>query len=174
MDTKTVKKKQVQPKTHAGKTKAVVAARRRKIIKSIIEGKTQKQAGIAAGLKAENVESQVCNILKEPQTRATFSHIMETAGLTNEFLSNKIRSLCDFSKKQVVKGKDADTVIEVADGQVQLGTVKLVTQLKGHLVDKVEHGASESLLGISGDIDRAARLIFLLEKAEKRAKKAGK
>jgi predicted DNA-binding protein (UPF0251 family) len=40
------RKKQVQPKKHVGKTKAVVEARRKKIVKAVVEGKTIRQAGM--------------------------------------------------------------------------------------------------------------------------------
>ncbi len=36
----------VQPKTHAGKTRVATKARRDKILKGLLEGKTAKQAGI--------------------------------------------------------------------------------------------------------------------------------
>lgn len=137
------KKKQNQPKTHAGKSKAVVAARRKKIIKAKIAGKTNKEAGIIAGLSPKTASDQVSQILAEPKTKSAFQALLDKAGVSDERIANKINALMD-AKKTVscVSGKDAGAgsvdFVDVDDNPVQLNTVKLVCQLKGHLVEKQE------------------------------------
>ena len=53
------KKKQNQPRHHAAKSKVACALRRKKILKGLMEGKTQKQAGIEAGLSPKTADKQV-------------------------------------------------------------------------------------------------------------------
>lgn len=135
--------KQVQPKKHASKTKTAVKARRKKIIKSIIEGKTEKQAGIDAGLSPKTSEAQVCEILKEPEVRQTMTAMLEKAGITDEFLGKLHREQCYATKViSAIGGKEANggTVdfVDVPDNTARINAMKLAYQIKGHLVEKTE------------------------------------
>ena len=133
--------KQNQPKHHVGKSKAAVEMRRKKIVKSITEGKTRKEAGIEAGLSPKTAESQVSQILSEPKVQAAFKEILDKAGVTDERIAEKISNLLD-AKKTVscVSGKDAGAgsvdFVDVDDNTVQLNTAKLASQLRGHLTEK--------------------------------------
>lgn len=143
------KKKQVQPKHHAGKSKAVATARRKKIIKSIIAGKTQKEAGIEAGLSPKTAPAQVNAILKEPETQAKFKEILDKY-CPDEEIAAKYKEL--MSAKKVISAmvvasngegmKDANSMtrdfVEVDDCAVQLKTCDSIAKLKGHVVDKTE------------------------------------
>jgi len=71
------KVKQNQPKHHIGKSKDVVKVRRKKILKALIEGKTQEQAGIEAGLSPHTAQSQVSQILMNPNEKASFKELLD-------------------------------------------------------------------------------------------------
>ena len=58
------KRIQNQPRHHAAKSKVACALRRKKILKGLMEGKTQKQAGIEAGLSPKTADKQVSAILQ--------------------------------------------------------------------------------------------------------------
>jgi phage terminase small subunit len=141
------KKKQNQPKTHAPKSKAVAKARRRKIVNALLNGKTEKQAGIEAGLNPNTAESQVSKILKEPQTKKCFAALLESSGVTDEFLSNKIKNLCD-AKETVFFQKDGMVTDqrEVEALGIQRQTIEMAVKLKGHMVEKVKVEGVEDIL----------------------------
>ncbi len=125
------KKKQNQPKHHAGKSRLASAIRRQKIIKAIAEGKTQKQAGIIAGLNPNNAESQVCNILKEPQVKVTFKDLLDKV-VPDTVLAAKYNQLME-SKKHISVMNDC---VEVDDCPTQLKTADSISKLKGHLTER--------------------------------------
>lgn len=147
-------KKQNQPKKHAGKTKAIVQARRKKIIRAITEGKTQKEAGVEAGLNPKNAESQVCNILKEPQVQRTFLEILNET-IPDDFHSNVYREGMEANKvisANVIapngEGMADDhsmtkDFIEVHDHPTRIKAADSVAKLKGLIVDKSQHGLDE-------------------------------
>jgi len=134
------KRKQVQPKHHAAKSKHIARARRKKIIEGIIEGKTQEQAGIDAGLSPKTVNAQVSKILKEPETQKTFRELLD-AQIPDSTLSKKISSLLHAKETKFFaeKGKVTDQR-EVEALSTQADMVKHVTKLKGYLIDKSEIG----------------------------------
>ena len=129
------KRKQVQPKHHAGKSKLIVQARRKKIIREIIAGKTQEQAGIEAGLNAKTACSQVSRILEEPQTQRTFLHLLNKQ-IPDKKLTSKYDKLLE-SKKYL---PTSEGLTPVEDCSVQLRAVDSVAKLKGYLIDKSEIG----------------------------------
>jgi hypothetical protein len=149
-----VKKKQVQPKKHAGKTKAVVKARRKKIIKLIAEGKTQKEAGIAAGLSPNSARQQVGDILAEPCVQKTFLEILNET-IPDDFHSNVYREGMEANKvisANVIapngEGMADDhsmtkDFIEVPDHPTRIKAADSVAKLKGLIVDKSQHGLDE-------------------------------
>lgn len=133
-----VKKKQVQPKTHVGKTKEAVKLRRKKIIKALIEGKTQKEAGIEAGLSPKTAQSQVSTILIEPDTQKTFRQLLNKV-IPDEALTAKYASLMESKKvisAMVMAGDGMKDFIEVDDCPTQLRAADSVSRLKGYLTDK--------------------------------------
>jgi DNA-binding CsgD family transcriptional regulator len=143
------KKKQNQPKHHASKSKAACALRRKKIIKAIAEGKTQKQAGIKAGLNPKTAQAQVSQILLEPNTQSSFKALLDKV-ISDDRLSEKYSQLLE-SKKCISamviapngEGmKDANSMtkdfVEVDDCAVQLKAADSISKLKGHLVEKVD------------------------------------
>jgi hypothetical protein len=147
-------KKQVQPKKHAGKTKAVVQARRKKIIKAIAEGKTQKEAGIEAGLNPNSARQQVGEILAEPCVQKTFLEILNEK-IPDDFHSNVYREGMEANKvisANVIAPngegmKDANSMtkdfIEVPDHPTRIKAADSVSKLKGLVVDKKQVGLDE-------------------------------
>ena len=129
------KRKQVQPKHHAAKSKLIAQARRKKIIEGIIEGKTQKQAGIETGLNPNSAERQVSTILKEPEVQKTFRQLLD-AQIPDKKLTSKYDSLLE-SKKYL---PTSEGLTPVEDCSVQLRAADSVAKLKGYLVDRAEIG----------------------------------
>jgi len=140
------KKKQVQPKTHAGKSKQATKLRRKKILNSILNGKTQQQAGIEAGLSPKTAPAQVTAILKEPETRATFFDLLHKA-VPDDFHANTFRECMEATKvisaNIIAKGgegmADAHSMtkdfIDVPDYAVRRASAVDVAKLKGYTDD---------------------------------------
>ena len=129
------KKPQNQPKHHAAKSKLIAQARRKKIIQGIIEGKTEKQAGIDAGLSPKTAANQVPMILREPETRKNFIQLLNEH-VPDKKLTSKYETLLE-SKKYL---PTSEGLTPVDDCSVQLRTADSVAKLKGYLVDKSEIG----------------------------------
>lgn len=158
-DVPKVKKKQVQPKTQASKGREVVKARRKKILKALVEGKTQKQAGIEAGLKPEYAEKQVSQILSNPSVKKTFQDLLNET-IPDERQANKYLECLDATKvisaNVIASGgegmADANSMtrdfIDVPDYAVQLKTNDSISKLKGYVVDKSQHGLDDRVLSI--------------------------
>jgi hypothetical protein len=152
-----VKKKQNQPKTQAAKGKKVVEARRKKILKALAEGKTQKQAGIEAGLSPKTAESQVSKTLKDPKVKQCFAALLDKV-VSDERLANKYSDLLDATKviscniiaKDGEGMADANSMtrdfVDVPDCATQLRTADSIAKLKGHMVDKVKVEGFEEVL----------------------------
>jgi hypothetical protein len=149
------KKKQVQPKKHVGKTKQAVAARRQKIAKAITEGKTQKQAGIEAGLSPKTASSQVSQILVEPKMCATFAQLLSRV-IPDDYQATKYRESLEATKvisaniiaKNGEGMADAHSMtkdfIEVPDFPTQLKANDSISKLKGHLAERTLLGFDDT------------------------------
>jgi len=139
--------KQNQPKHHAGKTKAVVQLRRKRIIQAIADGKTQKEAGIEAGLSPKTAESTTCRILKEPQVKEAFKDLLDKV-IPDDYQSIKYKEQLEATKvisANVIASNgegmaDANSMtkdfIEVPDYPTQLRANDSISKLKGYLSDK--------------------------------------
>jgi len=140
----TPKKKQVQPRHHAAKNKQAATQRRKTIIKGILEGKTNKQAGLDAGLSPHTVESQISRILKEPQVKNGLLAAMEKIGLTDEYLAKKHKQLAEGKRYLPARGghpgsAEAPGYIAVDDCQALAKALDIAHKLAGRYVDKMEH-----------------------------------
>jgi len=187
------KKKQKQPKHHAGKSKLIAKARRKKIIKEIIAGKTQKQAGIAAGLSPKTAEGQVCEILKEPEVQRTFQQMLSEM-CPDDFHSQTYRDCMEATKvisaNVIAPGGDgmADAhgttkdFIDVPDYATRLKAADSVSKLKGYISEKVifpdKNGDPQQVGTLFTNMELATRMAFILKEAAKRkkadAKRSGK
>ena len=168
------KRKQKQPKHHAAKNKVGVRLRRKKIFKAIIEGKTQKQAGVEAGFSSNTAQSQVSQILINPNIQTSFKALLDKI-VSDDKLAQKYDSLLESKKviSAMVIGnegmKDAGSMtkdfVEVDDCAVQLKCADSIAKLKGHLIDRSEHSGKDGgpiLLSQMSDeeIDKRAREIL--------------
>lgn len=126
------------------KKPAKLTTKQRKLIKGVVEGKTQKQAAKEAGLN----EQYASDILKKPEVRATIQDLMEHMGLSDGALLIKHRELLNAQKNiSGVKDKggnpmEADSgsleFVEVPDYPVQCKALEMAYKLKGAFVDKVD------------------------------------
>jgi hypothetical protein len=154
------KKKQNQPKKHAGKSREVVKARRNKILKAMAKGnKTQKQVGIEAGLSPNSAGEQVHQILQNPSIKKSFQELLNET-IPDDRQANKYLECLDATKvisANVIASngegmKDANSMtkdfIDVPDYAVQLKANDSISKLKGYVVDKSQHGLDERVLSI--------------------------
>jgi hypothetical protein len=148
-----------QPKHHAPKTRAASALRRKKIIKAIIEGKDHVTAGIDSGLSPKTASSQVSGILREPKTQAVLASALETEGITDGYLSQKLRTLIEGTKvisaTVIAPGSDADLqdagsmskdFIEVPDNVAKAKGIEIACKIKGVFSEKREHEIKPGLI----------------------------
>lgn len=136
--TGTPKKKQVQPKHHAGKSHAVASARREKIIKGVMEGKPLKQIGLEAGLSPKTADSQVSRILQEPQVKNSLLAAMERIGINDVYLAEQYKKLIE-GKKYIPSRGDAEApYIEIDDLQAKAKALELAFKLTGRFIEKHE------------------------------------
>lgn len=145
------KVKQNQPRHHVGKTKALVEARRKKIIEEILKGRTQAEAGIAAGLNPNSAYKQVSDILQEPSIKQTYCQVLEAAGVTLEAQAKVIKDAMGANKQLsaiIINGKEKDAnsqttdFIEVEDHPTRLRAVAEVHRVRGQYQDKKETPAN--------------------------------
>lgn len=153
------KKKQVQPKTHACKNREVAKARREKIIKGLVEGKTQEQVGIEAGLSPKTARGQVSMILMEPGVKKTFLELLHES-VPDASQTNKYQELLEATKvisaNVIAKNgegmADANSMtkdfIEVPDYAVQLKANDSIAKMKGYVIDKQQHGLDDRVLSV--------------------------
>jgi hypothetical protein len=133
----------IQPRKQASKSKIAVRMRRKKIIKAILDGKTQQEAGIIAGFKPEHAYSQVSKTLQNPIVQNALIHEMEKMGMTDDYLAAHLRQLIEGTKiisaNIIVTGSsdlaDAGSMtrdfIEVPDNQALAKGLELACKLKG-------------------------------------------
>ena len=130
------KKKQNQPKTQAGKSREVVKARRKQIMAAVANGKTQKQAGIEAGLNPNSAREQVSQILTNPSLKKSFIEILNEK-IPDDFHANVYKE--GMAAKRGEDEPDHPTRIKAADS---------VAKLKGLVVDKSQHSFDERALSV--------------------------
>lgn len=120
-----------------------------KIIKALMDGKTLKGAAISAGYAENSAGAQASALLKHPDAKQAFAHVMEREGITDEFLARKIRRL--LSAKEVKFFQKDGKVIEsrtVNALETQRKTAELATKLKGHLKDRSEVDVNIGLMAM--------------------------
>jgi hypothetical protein len=141
----------IQPQKQANKTRAAVELRRKKIIRDILAGKTQQEAGIAAGLSSKSARSQVAQILANPNVKNALIHEMEKLGMTNDFLAGHHKQLIEGTKvisaMVIAPGSGSDLAdagsltkdfIEVPDLVAKAKGLELAYKLKGLFTEKHE------------------------------------
>lgn len=128
---------------------AKLTTKQRKLIKGVIEGKTQKQAAIDAGYSEGSAETTASKTLAKEQVKASIQDLMEHMGLSDGALLIKHRELLE-AQKQISGVKDrggnpkeADggslEFVDVPDYQIQAKALEMAYKLKGAFVDKIDH-----------------------------------
>ena len=120
-----------------------LSPRKRKLVKGVVAGKTQKQAAIDAGYSPKTAESQASVILKDSKVIASLHEMMESAGLSNKRLLEKHVELLEAKKTvSAISGNEANAgtvdFIDVPDYQIQFKALDASYKLKGAYVEKKE------------------------------------
>jgi len=141
----------VQPKTQASKSKPAVALRRKKIIKAIMEGKTQQEAGIIAGFSPKTAAQQVGKTLSNPTIQNALVSAMGKRGISDDCIAERLHALL-YGKKVIaanvfVPGSGTDLAdagsmtkdfVEV-DDNVAIGKgLEIACKIKGVFSEKRE------------------------------------
>jgi DNA-binding CsgD family transcriptional regulator len=147
----TQKKKQVQPRHHAGKSRAAAQARRKIIANALLDGKTTMEAGLLAGLSPKTADSQVSQILRHPQTQDALLAAMTARGMDDEYLAKHHKMLIEGTKiisaNIIVAGGGSDLAeagsitkdfIEVPDYAAMARGLDLAYRLRGQYKDRTE------------------------------------
>ena len=135
------KPKQIQ-RTHAGKSKRELSARAKIIIQSLIKGSTETEALKIAGYSDSYIHSGKDNILHNPVMQKTFNTVLESAGVTDSLLADKIRSLIDAKEVKFYAHQGIVTdEREVEALSIQAQMVEFAAKLKGHVRSTPEPGS---------------------------------
>lgn len=122
-----------------GKTKNDLKIRARKIVKAMIEGKTETEAIKSAGYSSAYANSNKSEIMKNPVIQRGIREIYDAGGITDEFLRDKNLQLLNAKETKFFQEKGIVTDSrEVFDNGTQLGALKLAHQLKGNLIEKTQ------------------------------------
>ncbi len=141
----------VQPRKQANKNRAVVKMRRKKIIKDILAGKTNQEAGIAAGFSPKTAAQQVSQTLRNPIVQNTLIAEMEKIGMDDAFFAQQHRDLIlgtkIISATIIVPGSGSDLqdagsmskdFIEVPDLQAKAKGLEMAYKLTGRFTERHE------------------------------------
>jgi hypothetical protein len=141
----------VQPRKQANKNRAVVKKRRKKIIKDILAGKTNQEAGIAAGFSPKTAAQQVSQTLRNPIIQNALLAEMEKIGMDDAFFAQQHRELIlgtkIISATIIVPGSGSDLqdagsmskdFIEVPDLQAKAKGLEMAYKLTGRFTEKHE------------------------------------
>ncbi len=131
------KPKQNQPKKQLGKTKRALTARAKIIIHEIINGATEAAALKAAGYSDSCVAYRKTEILHNPQIQKTFRDVLDSAGVTDDRIADKIASLMDARETkffahqgEIINEKQVDAL------SIQAEMVQFAAKLRGHVIDR--------------------------------------
>ena len=128
----TPKRKQRQPANQASKNKTALKARARKVIKALAEGDSVQAAGIKAGYAATYATPAVKRLLANPVVKDRINEVLDSVGVTDKRIAEKLNSLLDAQKSLVTK----DEIRQVPDNTTQLNATQLAAKLRGHLIDR--------------------------------------
>lgn len=136
-------------KRNLSKSPEAARIRRKMVIKGLIEGKTIKEAAISAGYSPQSAGQQGHSIISHPDAKREFARVMEEAGISDDFLAQKIKDLLG---AQETKYFQKDGIVtdqrEVAALETQRKTAELATKLKGHLKDRSEVDVNIGLMAL--------------------------
>ncbi len=146
-----------EPKRKISKTRLDCMLRRRKIIEACLEGKPLKETAIAVGLSPRSAGTQVSQILKEPKVQQYFAEILETEGLSDKILAEKLQYL--LNARNIIyfqhKGRVTDER-DVPAHETQRKTLELIARLKGHLKE-ADRGSVDVQVNLMGLVVQALK-----------------
>jgi phage terminase small subunit len=139
----------VQPRKQASKSRAVVKMRRKQIIKDILAGKTQQEAGISAGFSPKTAADQVSKTLRNPLVQDALQSAMEKIGMDDDYLADHHKQLIEATKviaaNVFVPGSATDLAdagsmtkdfVEVPDFQSKAKGLEMLYKLRGKFTEK--------------------------------------
>lgn len=120
-----------------------LTVKQKKLIKGVVEGKSQKQAAIDAGYSPTHAESAASHELNKTQVKATLQELMESHGLDDASLLKVHAEMIQATKViSAVGGKDAGAAsmdfIDVPDWQARAKGVEMAYKLRGAFIEKKE------------------------------------
>jgi hypothetical protein len=124
------------------------------IVKAMLDGKTATEACQLAGYSSK---TPVTNLINSKEVQKSFQQNMEKAGLSDDFLAAKLRSLVDakeikfFSEKGIVTDQR-----EIEALSIQADMLKFATKVKGHI--KEETGAINNNINWSVNFNLVAKV----------------
>ena len=122
---------------HVGKSKRELSDRAKIIIQGLLEDKTTDQALKDTGLSDSYIKGHRKEILSHPVMQQTFTKVLESAGVTDDFLAGKIRHLIDAKETKFFSHKGEVTAREEVEAlDIQANMVQFAAKLKGHVVDR--------------------------------------
>jgi len=141
----------IQPQKQAPKNAVAVKRRRKIIAAALLEGKSNQDAGIAAGFSEKTAADQVSQTLRNPKFQSTLIAEMEKSGINDSYLSEKLRALIEGTKvisaTVIAPGsgsdlKDAGSMskdfIEVPDNIALAKGIEIAFKIRGQFTDKHE------------------------------------
>lgn len=117
--------------------KPTLTPKQRKFVKGIIAGKGKGEAAVAAGYSPNTASSIACTNLKNVQIQKAITSVWDKAGLTDDYIGDKVKQLTQ-AKKISYFAKDGIVTDERVsdDTAVQRSSVELAARLKGLLIDR--------------------------------------
>jgi phage terminase small subunit len=120
-------------------SRVMTRTRRRILIEQMLDGKTLKQAGTAAGYSPKSAENYASQVVRSPVVQETYRQILERVGLSDDYLAQKGMSLLNAKQSHFFQKDGIVTDERVVDAlETQRKTWVTVNQLAGHLKEKGE------------------------------------
>ena len=124
---------------HAGKTKRDLTDRAKIFLAGLIAGKTPDEALKTTGLSDSYIKSHKKSILEHPVMQRTFVQVLDSAGVTDARIADKISTLMDAKETKFFahQGEVVDQK-EVEALGIQAQMVEFAAKLKGHVKPTAE------------------------------------
>ncbi len=119
--------------------KRKLTLKQRKFIKYLTKGMNQAEAALAAGYSPASCKSVTSVMLTNPNSplHASMAHLLDTAGLTDKAIADKVYGLSNAKKTLFFADKGVVTdQRDVEALEIQRSTVELAAKLKGHMVER--------------------------------------
>jgi hypothetical protein len=131
---------QIEQKPHKkqlGKTKTDLQKRARIAAQAVINGADAVTALVTAGYSKQTALTNSTQILNNPVIKETFNRLLDKAGLTDDYLAAKIKTLAD--AKETKFFTDKGIVTDQRDVEalgIQTDITKFAAKVKGHVIER--------------------------------------